>query len=76
VKKTVHMSLSVDVDRFPDSYIKKHYDGILKRADGTRVSWHELRALCSEYRAQGFEAFPPCDNVNERGLCQGHEVAE
>jgi hypothetical protein len=71
--KRVHMSLAVDVDRFPDKHLREHYDGILLREDGSRVPWTELRALCAEYRASGFEAFPPCDHVDERGHCLGHE---
>lgn len=70
--RTLHCALSVDVDRFSDAKLRKQYDGILIREDGTRVSWRDLRALCREYRAKGFEVFPPCDNVNERGACQGH----
>jgi hypothetical protein len=71
--RRVHMALSVDVDRFSDAVLRSQYDGILVRADGSRVPWHELRALCAEYRADGYEVFPPCDRTNARGVCEGHE---
>lgn len=72
--RRVHMALSVDVDRFTDSYLEKHYDGVIRR-DGEPVPWWKLRSLCAEYRAMGYEAFPPCDNTDTRGNCRGHEDA-
>jgi hypothetical protein len=75
VSRRVCLCLSVDVDRFSDSVLRKQYDGILIRENGTRVHWRDIRALCAEYRAKGFDAFPPCDNTDARGHCQGHEEA-
>lgn len=68
------MGLSVDVDRFSDRDMVKNYTGVLKHPDGRYVQVpQELRKLCAEYRAKGYESVPPCDNVNERGYCRGHE---
>ena len=36
----------------------------------------ELRAAFREARAKGYEVLPPCDNIDERGMCKGHPVAE
>jgi len=73
-RMTIHVALSVDVDRFGDRELQK-WDGALRR-DGVPVPWWQLRSLCAEYRAKGFEVFPPCDNVDERGVCQGHPVED
>lgn len=72
-KQRIHVSLSVDVDRFSDAYLKKHLAGCLSHEDGRVVEVPgELRALCAEYRAKGYECFPPCDNTDEKGHCKGH----
>ena len=36
----------------------------------------ELRRLCAEARAQGLEAFPPCDHTDAKGRCLGHESTD
>lgn len=72
--RRICVSLSVDVDRFADAYMRKHYRDVL-RIDGRVVEVPgELRQLCAEYRSRGFEVFPPCDRAHPTtGLCQGHE---
>lgn len=34
----------------------------------------ELRRRLVELRNKGFDVVPPCNVVDERGYCQGHEV--
>lgn len=72
VGKLYHPSLSVDVDRFSDAYLKRTYLNGLS-FDGETLTVDRLRSLCAEARALGQEALGMCDNVNEKGLCQGHD---
>ena len=37
------------------------------------TSIDELRALASDLRSRGYEAIPPCEAANEKGVCPGHE---
>lgn len=66
-----HVAISVDVDRFPDGYLEKHYVNGIK-INGERVTVERFRELCAELRAEGMEVFPPCDHVDEKGFCKGH----
>jgi hypothetical protein len=66
------VALSVDVDRFSDEYLVRNLTGALKREGRVVQVPDELRALCAEYRARGFEVFPPCGHTDERGHCLGH----
>lgn len=72
--KRYHIALDVSVDRHNDRYLLKHYNGVLRHEGRLVQVPDDLRRLCAEYRAKGFEVFPPCDHVDARGLCLGHEV--
>jgi hypothetical protein len=62
--------MAVDVDRHDDSYLRRHVlPGI--RRNGRIIGVAEFRGMCAEARAQGFDAFPSCDNFDERGHCRG-----
>lgn len=71
------MALSIDVDRFSNAKLRKDYCtpgcGIL--LDGKVPTVEELRIACAKGRAKGLEVFPPCDQVDDRGHCTGHEEA-
>ena len=69
--QTIHTALSVDVDRFGDKYLSEHILPVISH-DGKPVTVAQLRVMCFDYRNRGFEVFPPCDNVDSRGYCQGH----
>ncbi len=72
MSRLVHIALSVDVDRFSDAYMRKHYcRGITH--EGGQLTPKKLRKLCVEARSRGLQVFPACDNTDERGFCQGHE---
>lgn len=71
-----HMALSVDVDRFSDTVIRKNYLPIAL-FDGKPLAHPELlRRECRKAREKGLAVFPPCDNTDERGYCQGHLMEE
>ena len=70
--KTMHMALSVDIDRFTDAHLRKHYGGALVYKGSAAETPKEIRFLCRLARSKGFEVFPPCDNVDEKGCCKGH----
>lgn len=42
-------------------------------ATGRTLEAHEVYAMATMYKCRGFEFIPPCDNHDERGLCNGHE---
>lgn len=65
-----HMAMSVDADRHSDAYIRKH---ILPGIEPTFAHPELFREACRKARAKGMMVFPPCDNVDERGYCAGHE---
>lgn len=72
IGRRYHMAQSVSVDRFTDAYLRKTVcPGLL--IDGRRPTPTELRNACAAARVEGLEVFPPCDNVDERGRCKGHE---
>jgi len=34
----------------------------------------EVQEAVEEARSKGYEVLPPCDNVDERGMCKGHDT--
>lgn len=46
---------------------------MFKESDtGRTLAAHEVYALATCCKAKGLEFIPPCDNHDERGLCNGH----
>lgn len=70
--KSIHMGISVDADRFSDADIRKRILPAVT-VDGQPISVERFRLICGEARAKGYKVVPPCDNVNELGMCLGHE---
>ena len=50
--------------------------GLVTNDDGSPVSPIQLYNLAIEARAKGYRVLPVCDNIDERGYCQGHEINE
>lgn len=75
MSRRIHMAVSVDVDRFDDKYLARNVVPFLTH-EGKPVTIGQLRVLCFDYRNRGFEAFPPCDNVDSKGHCLGHDEEE
>lgn len=70
--KTFHMGMSATADRFSDGYIRKHLlPGLI--FDGRQPTLAEFKDACSEARSKGYEVIPPCDRINDKGRCIGHE---
>lgn len=74
IGKTYHVALSVDVDRFTDTQLRRQWLRGLS-IDGKEPTVAEFREVCASARARGWEVFPPCDNVGADGSCLGHEAA-
>lgn len=72
--RTIHVAVSVDIDRFPDLHIERTYLKMFRSA-GLATSVAGIRHACAVARAQGFEVFPPCDRTKANGRCDGHEIA-
>lgn len=69
-----HMAQAL-VDHCSDRFLKKNVlPGLL--IDGRRPTLAEFRAACDEARVKGYEVLPPCDHVDEKGLCMGHPEPE
>ncbi len=64
--KTLHMQVSVGAAKWPDDMLEG-----FDRADGTPATPEEVRAYMNDLKAKGFAVIPCCDNVNEKGECQG-----
>lgn len=73
-RKTIHMVLAVDIDRFTDAKIRRDFLPMLAKLGAASVI--DVRRICREYRAKGYEAFPSCDHHDERGYCLGHDAAD
>jgi hypothetical protein len=72
----LHMSVSVDIDRFTDRELQRHWAACFTHEDGRKATVAEVRAYCAEARAKGFEVFPPCDKTTPTGHCAGHPVED
>jgi hypothetical protein len=70
--RSFHMAQSVDADRFTDAYLRKHVLPSMTH-EGKPVTVKQFRKACADARAKGLDVFPPCDNVDEKGNCRGHE---
>lgn len=82
--KTLHVALSVDIDRFSDAVIardwlplfaKNHVNGDLVEKHGLELTVADVRRVCADARARGLEVFPPCDNTDANGYCQHGKAA-
>ena len=60
------IAISVDIDRFDDKQLKRECCRLFPTPEALRVK-------CAEAREAGLDVFPPCDNVDEKGHCKGHE---
>jgi hypothetical protein len=69
--RTIHIAVSVDIDRHSDSYLRKEWLDTFRAAVGARTV-RDIRQHCQLARMRGLEVFPPCDHVDERGHCLGH----
>lgn len=69
MSKSFHMAISVDIDRFDDATLRRNWCRYYPQFRTPA----KLRKMCEEARKQGLDAFPPCDNVDEKGHCKGHE---
>lgn len=72
ISRTLHVAVSVDVDRFTDRKLEYEYGPCF----GLGATAAEIRERCAVARAQGLEVFPPCDDVDARGNCRGHILCE
>lgn len=73
--RSIHIALSVDIDRHNDRYMEREYLDMFRKQKGfEHVA--QIRAYCAEARAKGLVVFPPCDNADARGYCQGHPNCE
>ena len=61
-KRIMHSCISLD-------YLADHLDAFDCSPD------EALRAIAKE-RTKGYEFWPGCDNVDDRGHCAGHEAIE
>lgn len=64
-------AVSVDIDRFTDSVLKRQWVRAFKKHDGSRPTVAELRAACAEMRERGYKVFPCCDHAGPDGYCVG-----
>lgn len=72
--RSIHICVSVDVDRFSDKYLRE--SGIVEmfgRALGCETP-RDVRQHCELERRKGHVVFPhtDCDNVRDDGHCGGH----
>lgn len=70
---SVHVAMSVDIDRFDDRYIRRNFLSMFRDAFGSQTP-RDVRQQCQLARLQGLEVFPPCDHVDARGRCKGHAI--
>lgn len=73
---TIHVCLSVDIDRFTDAALRKRWiKGLTINDRPATVA--ELRAACREARAKGLDVFPNpnCPNPGPRGNCECRQAA-
>lgn len=64
-------AVSVDIDRFTDSVLKRQWVHAFKLKDGSRPTVEQLRAACAQLRADGFVVFPMCEHAGPDGSCMG-----
>jgi len=74
---TYHVSVSIDIDRFSDSVLKRKWLSPFRKA-GMASTVAELRALCQTERARGREGWPiGCPSPDPiTGNCPGHPQEE
>lgn len=72
--KTIHMALSVDIDRYSDRKLEREFLEMFSNS-GVAHDVEGIRRACREARERGQVVFPPCDHVLPNGHCAGHEEA-
>lgn len=68
--ETIHIALSVDVDRFPDRKLERDYLPMFRQLGC--ASADDIRDQCRRARERGLVVFPPCDRAGVDGRCVGH----
>lgn len=48
--------------------------GLVKKEGGGFLSPIQLYNLATESKKKGYIVLPMCNNVDDRGYCQGHEI--
>lgn len=72
--RTVHVAVSVSIDRFPDRKLEHEYLPMFAALGAKNAE--DIRRLCREARAEGLDVFPPCDHTKPDGSCAGHEEGD
>ena len=52
--------------------IDNTYEDLFLVVDGKPVTRSQLLEAFNEATKKGYTVLPPCDNVNEKGMCAGH----
>lgn len=70
--RTIHCAVSVDIDRFSDTKLRKEWLPLF-RSNGI-ATVEGIRQACRDMRAKGYEVFPSraCDHHMPDGTCAGH----
>jgi hypothetical protein len=74
MSRSICVSVSVDIDRFGDGYLRSVYAPMFARS-GLPCSPDAIRHACREMRAKGFACFPSCAHAGPDGGCMGVELA-
>lgn len=54
----------------------KELFGIIKKVDGGFLTPIQCYNFAVESKEKGYKVLPMCDNVDEKGYCQGHEIKD
>ena len=75
-KRSVHISINCDtiLEWTPKELIKNQ--GLLISDNGKILSGIQMYNLAAKCKKEGYIVIPMCDNVDERGFCQGHIIEE
>ena len=56
-----------------EEHMKNRRKIVWMTIDDRPATYAELREAIKEAKAKGYDVIPPCNNVDERGHCKGHE---
>ena len=52
------------------------YLTVVENGRQRRATEQEVFEALQDAKAKGYDVLPPCDNIDEKGHCKGHDIEE
>lgn len=69
-----HFHVCMDLQALKKAVVEEKWESLYLMVDDRPATEQEIIDDIIEAMGKGYEVLPPCDNVDSKGHCLGHEV--